>query len=74
MRFIAKVPKLKLAYDPRHFIISGFDLDFTWVFDAIGRSGYSAAVSIEYIDNRDREIQSDITLLKKTLETRYNLS
>ena len=106
LRFVAEVPGLKLAYDPSHFIMSGFDLagseellqhtahvhlrnavkgniqapmkdgdlDFKWVFDAIDKSGYAGAVSIEYIDNRDREIQSDIKLLKKKLETRYYFS
>jgi sugar phosphate isomerase/epimerase len=106
LRFNSEIPELKLAYDPSHFIMSGFDLsgsetllqhaahihlrnavkgnfqapmedgdlDFMWVLDAIDRSGYAAAVSIEYIDKRDREIMSDIELLKKKLESRYNLT
>jgi sugar phosphate isomerase/epimerase len=47
------------------------ELDFMWVFEAIDTSGYSGAISIEYLDNREADILQDVSSLKKLLEARY---
>ena len=101
--FVSRVPGLKIAYDPSHFVMTKMDLrdstvliphtahvhlrnavpgnfqapmddgtlDFMWVLEAIDGSGYTGAISIEYLDNRDGDILGDVNELKKLLETRY---
>ncbi len=48
------------------------DLDFMKVFEAIDASGYTGAISIEYLDNRDADVMNDVRILKNLLETRYD--